>query len=164
MKSEFAKFISNHRVSLDHTQRLWRAGAAFCIAAGLVILKFVNPEDGGLSLTTPLSQRLFGLPCPFCGITRGTHALLNGDIARALYLNMATTLALLVSLSLVLIWTVEAVRGREWIRIGQAVNAAFRRWKLWALALVLFWIVHLTLAVGTPKPELLDPDAWLFPF
>lgn len=133
------------------------------MAAGLLLLKFVNPAEGGFSFSTPVIQRLFGLPCPFCGMTRGTHALLNGEVMQALYLNLATGLVVACALMLVGVWVVEAIRGRTLAWFMPMVNAVFRRWKLLASFLVLFWLVHLSMALVQPKRELLDREAPFFP-
>ena len=148
---------------LTGMQRGWRLGLSGAMVAGLVLLRFFNPADGGFSLSTPLTQRLFGLPCPFCGITRGTHALLNGEIMQALYLNMATGFVLAVAFLLIGVWCVEAIRGQVLSWFMPSVNAVFRRWKMLAVALVMFWLVHLTLALSQQKWELLHVEAPLFP-
>jgi hypothetical protein len=41
-------------------------------------------------------RALTGVPCPFCGMTRGTLALVNGDLVRSLALNPGVVLAVLV--------------------------------------------------------------------
>lgn len=154
---------STEAVRLTCSQRCWRIGISGSMLAGLWILKFVNPADGGLSLNTPLTQRVFGLPCPFCGITRGTHALLNGEVIQALYLNLATVAVLVTAVTLMMVWVVESVRGRALDWFMPAVNAVFCRWKLLAMALMLFWLFHLSVALFQSKTELLDEDAPLFP-
>lgn len=148
---------------LTAVQRGWRAGLVGVMVAGLLLLKFVNPAEGGFSFSSPITQRLFGLPCPFCGMTRGTHALLNGELLQALYLNLATGLALAVAVILIVVWGFEASRGRVVGWFMPIVNAIFCRWKWLAGVLVLFWLVHLSMALILPKQELLDVEAPLFP-
>ncbi len=150
-------------LQLSAGQRWWRAAISLVMASGLLLLRFLNPAESTFSLTTPLTQRLFGLPCPFCGITRGTHALLNGEVMRSLYLNMATVLVVAVAVLLMVMWTVEAARGRAVVSFSRWVDSMLKRWK-WLLAgLFVFWMIHLSVALWLPKPELLNRDAWLFP-
>jgi len=155
--------MQEEALRLTGIQRLWRAGLSGVMGLGLLVLRFIDPAGGVVSLNTPLTQRVFGLPCPFCGITRGTHEFLNGEVLRALYLNMSTGLVVLVAGTLILFWGIEAFRGRELLWFTRGVNVIFQRWKMLAGALVIFWVVHLSMALSLPKPELLDRSAPLFP-
>ncbi len=56
---------------------------------------------------------ILGIPCPGCGMTRATHALLEGRVAESLYYN---PLAIPVDLFIVVyaIWyTVDVVQGKD---------------------------------------------------
>jgi hypothetical protein len=47
-------------------------------------------------------RTLTGVPCPFCGATRGTIALLHGDLLHSLVLNPGVVLA--VAALVLLLW------------------------------------------------------------
>ena len=61
-------------------------------AAGLAVLAAWTPSDDG-SLSICLTRRVFGLPCPGCGLTRGLAYLLQGDLARSVALHPLAPLA-----------------------------------------------------------------------
>lgn len=137
-------------------QRAWRLVAAVAIAAFLVIFGAMPlPVLGVLPPCT--FKNLTGLPCALCGGTRSAHALLQGNISSALYLNPLSlvAVALLAILSLLLLW--EALAGRA-LTNWAALPAHVRPWMLLSLAglLLLWWAPHLLIAIKTPKKELVD--------
>lgn len=75
---------------LKFTRAQWLiAGAvlsAMAVMAG--VLYFVDPEECVWLYPQCGSYRYFGLYCPGCGITRSLHALLHGDVVRALSMNL----------------------------------------------------------------------------
>ena len=148
---------------LDRTQRAWRLLLGVAAISALFALKWINPESGGLLSSEPMVQRVFGLPCPFCGMTRGTHALMNADLARMWYLNMATLPVILVGVFTAVIWIIESARGVVVARWESCMQWALKHWWLGAVLFFGFWVLHLALALMTPKPELLQPEALLFP-
>jgi Protein of unknown function (DUF2752) len=79
-------------------------------AAALGYLGMVDPSEPGHYPLCP-TNALLGVDCPGCGMLRGTHALLTGDVPRALDHNLL--LLVLVPLTLVLLarWTRQAWRG-----------------------------------------------------
>jgi phosphatidylserine synthase len=116
---------------IDH-ERLWGWVGLAAAVCGATILATVGP----LTVACPF-KHLSGLPCPTCGSTRAVMALLEGEWSDALWLNPATTLAIVCSTVTIPIalWTSRAghrrwrlvVTSREagWIRLGAlAVIAA----------------------------------------
>ncbi len=62
------------------------AGAA--VMAGIAfVVGWFNPSTAGIFPVCPFYS-LTGLACPGCGMTRGFHALLHGDILSALGYNL----------------------------------------------------------------------------
>lgn len=61
------------------------AAAAWLVPQGETV---VTPGGGSLGVTCP-SHLLFGVDCPFCGLTRSFVALAHGDLGRALHFHPA---------------------------------------------------------------------------
>lgn len=78
--------------------------------AALAYLYAVDPNEPGHYPLCP-TQALLGVDCPGCGVMRGMHALIHGDVGRALDHNVL--LVVLVPLAVVLWarWVVRAWRG-----------------------------------------------------
>ena len=89
---------------------------------GLGYLGAVDPNQPGHYPLCP-TQALFGVDCPGCGLLRGTHDLVTGDVAGAVDHNVL----LLVIVPLVaILWSRWLVRS--WRGTSQAVTyAQFRR-------------------------------------
>jgi len=150
--------------ALSRSERGWRAGISLTCLMGLIWVRWIDPAAGsGWTLSNPLTQRIFGLPCPFCGMTRGTHAMLNGRWLEMFYLNPATLAVVLAGSFLCVVWLAEAVRGQAVWEWGKVTAWLQRRWFLWFSCLVLFWVFQVVVAVIGPKPELLSPEAPFFP-
>src|SRR5215203_7501654 len=77
-----------HKNSLSST--LERAAALACVAAMSALgftVWFFNPTTAGFFPVCPFYS-MTGLACPGCGMTRGLHALLHGDVLTALDYNL----------------------------------------------------------------------------
>lgn len=71
-------------------------GAFFLV---LLVLVFVDPRTAWFAPVCPL-HAVTGLHCPGCGTGRALHALVHGDVARALRLNALALAAIPVFLAL----------------------------------------------------------------
>ena len=84
-----------------------------------------------------------GIPCPGCGSTRATLALIHGDIQKALWYN---PLAIAVDIAVVvyLVWyTVDIIRGKDTVNV-----LLKRKWRkeLWIPVLIIIvinWIFNI---------------------
>lgn len=85
-------------------------GAVGAIFGGLVVWYF-DPVSAGFFPACPLYS-MTGFACPGCGMTRGLHALLHGDILRALDYNAMLPIILAFLGYLWLSAALFAVRGR----------------------------------------------------
>lgn len=119
---------------------LWGSalGASALIAAAWLRSDFPTP-------LCPL-HTLTGIPCPTCGMTRATNALLHGDFAGALKWNPLLTLVLagtavyILYAAVVMIgrlprlrWTSPSLSESRWIRISVllllAANWGYLIWR-----------------------------------
>lgn len=81
------------------------------VTASALIVGLFNPTTAGFFPVCPLHAAT-GLNCPGCGLTRGFHALFNGDFTQALQYNAALPIFALVFLYLFASMVAVAVRGR----------------------------------------------------
>ncbi len=58
-------------------------------------------------------HQLVGLPCPFCGLTRGVAAMASGDVVKAAWLNPTTPLLFVGLVGLGLTQTILALGRRR---------------------------------------------------
>ncbi len=93
------------------TERVLATAALLAGIGGAIIIRQNDPVTAGFFPQCPL-HAMTGLNCPGCGITRGLHALLHGDILSALHFNALLPFILFIggyfSVSLFLV----AIRGR----------------------------------------------------
>lgn len=90
--------------------RLRAAGAAMLgIAAlrGSVIPASLGPP-------CPL-RTLTGIPCPFCGMTRGVTAAVHGHLGASLAFNPAGILAVAFAVFLLVAWRVRRITYATWL-------------------------------------------------
>jgi hypothetical protein len=125
------------------------------LLAGVAFLPLKSPVFP-LGLQTCAFKGATGLPCPLCGGTRATHALLHGDFVRAAYMNVAAFPALVFFVTVAMVLSAEALRGRVIIQWGAILRKLRPLWPALALVFFLYWIVHLIDAVRVVKPELVD--------
>jgi hypothetical protein len=80
------------------------SGAA--LGAASLYVAVVDPATRGVFLPCPFRQAT-GLWCPGCGLTRGMHALLGGDVPGAVAMNLFTPLAAVLLVAAWWTWTVR---------------------------------------------------------
>lgn len=86
-------------------------GMAVLTAAAAVVVSTVDPNQPGHYPTCP-SLLVTGFFCPGCGTLRAANALLNGDLAGALQMNVLAVLAIPVVLASWVAWLRRAATGR----------------------------------------------------
>ena len=92
------------------------AGAAL-MPVGAGLLWYFDPTKAGFFPVCPLYS-LTGFACPGCGLTRGFHALLHGDVLTALDFNALIPVFVLVFGFLLFSLLSVAVRGRGLVRLS----------------------------------------------
>jgi hypothetical protein len=104
--------------------------------AALAYLAVVDPNEPGHYPLCP-TRALFGIDCPGCGLLRGTHELVTGNVAAALDNNLM--LVVIVPLLAVLWarWAVRSWRGTS----PEVTYGRFRRRNAWIIAGVVAMLV-----------------------
>jgi hypothetical protein len=124
-------------VRVDHRARARRMVGPLATAAGTIVglayLAAVDPNQPGHYPLCP-TQALLSVDCPGCGLMRGTHDLITGDVPRALDHNVL--LVVLVPLALVL-WGRWVWRSWQGFTPAVTYRAFRRRTRLLILAVVL---------------------------
>jgi hypothetical protein len=142
---------------------LWRSAGILFLSSAFAVLFFWNPEGSSIRISSDLLQNVVGIPCPFCGVTRGAHLVLQGEWSRAVYYNMLSFAVIGGGVSLCLLWLLEIIRGKELYAVQRMLLVLLGKWKFLLGGLAGYWILHLYLAWSYQKWELLNPEAVLFP-
>lgn len=111
-------------------------GATFLIVSIVLIVKY-DPEK--VKIFPPcVFHSITGLYCPGCGMTRAIHALLNGEILKAVNFNP------LFFLFLPLFFYMGTIQIKSLIKTGKITNIRinYHIIRLIVLIVVLFWILR----------------------
>jgi len=107
------------------------------------------------------TRQYLGLPCPFCGVTRASHALLLGRWHEVLYFNALAFPLAFVSLLLLLLLSLEIITRRQLLRMPALTPKLLLR----GLAiLLLLWCLQIHSALSQHKEPLLDHRGLYFRF
>ena len=96
----------------SNVERVLAGAGILAAAAGMFVVRYFNPATAGFFPVCPLYQ-LTGLNCPGCGLTRGFHALFDGDISGALHFNALLPVYLFVFIYLFAAMISIALKGRS---------------------------------------------------
>jgi hypothetical protein len=121
-----------NQATASTTQRFFAAATIAAGGAAVFVVGYFNPTTAGFFPVCPLYS-LTGLACPGCGMTRGFHALLHGDISSALGYNLLLPAILFFFgyLFMSLFLTVARGRGLSFKLFNPTVV-----WSFFAVALV----------------------------
>lgn len=97
------------------SERILASAGILAIGLAAFVVGYFNPTTAGFFPVCPLHQ-ITGLSCPGCGLTRGFHALIHGDIFGALGFNALLPIFgfVFAYLSLSLFLTAFRGRGLSW--------------------------------------------------
>lgn len=95
-------------IKSSNVERILAGAGILAAAAGAFAIGYFDPTRAGFFPACPF-HALTGLNCPGCGLTRGFHALFQGDVLTALHFNLMLPFYflffayLLVSLGLIVV-------------------------------------------------------------
>ena len=78
-------------------------------AAAMLAIAAVWPLLPTLDATTCPLRLVTGIPCPFCGMTRGVVAAVHGDFIASLVLNPGAIVILFLGIAVLVTWRVRRV-------------------------------------------------------
>ncbi len=93
-------------VNLDAMRGVGAGILAVAAVRPLVPFEFVPP--------CPL-RTLTGIPCPFCGMTRGVTAAVHADLGRAAFLNPGSIVLVVLAVLLLVAWRSKRVDLPTWV-------------------------------------------------
>jgi hypothetical protein len=110
-------------------------------AVGVGALMYVRGFGGRIPNVIPLCgfHALTGLWCPGCGLTRGTRALMHGDIQQSLGYNLFTPLVLALFLYTWLAWALPRLSGPNLPHLTSTPRVI---WRVVGVAVLLFTIAR----------------------
>jgi hypothetical protein len=82
--------------------------------AALLGIAALRPLLGSPGIGCPL-RAITGVPCPFCGMTRGVTAAVHGDVATAAFLNPGSVFLVLAAIVLLVAWRRRTVTFPVWL-------------------------------------------------
>jgi Protein of unknown function (DUF2752) len=89
-------------------QRLGAIACGCSMVAAAALVAANDPAAAGSRFPGCTFHAITGLWCPGCGLTRGAHHLLNGDLAGAMSSNVFTPFALIAIVSAWWVWARRA--------------------------------------------------------
>ncbi len=87
-------------------------------AAAMLAVAAVWPRLPVPHVTTCPLRLVTGVPCPFCGMTRGVVAAVHGDVIGSLVFNPGAVVLLALAVALLVAWRVRRVSIPVWVLVG----------------------------------------------
>ena len=131
------------------TERGLAAAGLITFGVGCGFVAFVDPSSTRLLPACPLLE-MTGFACPGCGLTRGFHALFNGDLTTALDFNLLIPIFVIGFAYVVVLLLSIVLRGR-----GLGVTAVHSA-SLWS-------ILAIVITFGVMRNIPAYPFDFLFP-
>jgi hypothetical protein len=108
-----------------HFERLLAAFGVSAMSIGAAILWYFDPTKTSFLPACPM-LKLTGFACPGCGMTRGLHALLHGDLLTAIDYNALIPFFVAFAAYLFISMVLVVIRGRgipKWTYTPQTLFA-----------------------------------------
>jgi hypothetical protein len=131
------------------TERVLAASGLLIGIAGAFVVRQFDPVNAGFFPQCPLFQ-LTGLHCPGCGMTRGFHALFQGDLISAIDYNLLLPFFFFFASYVFVSLFLTTFRGRG------LTFQILSPWILWS-----FFVIGITFSVLRNLP--MSPFNWLAP-
>lgn len=125
--------ISFDLVSAEQDHARWMTWGTALGLAGAAVLAIT----GGLPFDLPMPTYRLGIVTPTCGLTRGSTAIVRGDLALAWHYNPASFAVIAFGLLGLVRTTVGIVTGR-WISVTCTRSQSV--WVLLGLCIAAFWL------------------------
>ena len=144
--------------SLFLTRRqLWlRLTTLVALGLAAVALRVVNPEAVSWLPWRTSCGAVTGLPCLFCGMTRALHHLFAGDFSEAVYFNWLAFPVSGLALGMAIIFGAELALRRRVTMVATSFRFTPRMAAIGGIAVVLLWVLQVSLAISQGKSELLN--------
>jgi Protein of unknown function (DUF2752) len=84
------------------------------VGAGMLGVAAARPLLGSPGVGCPL-RAMTGVPCPFCGMTRGVTDAVHGDVATAALLNPGSVVLVVAAVVLLVVWRRRTVSFPAWL-------------------------------------------------
>ncbi len=131
------------------TGRLKRAGIV-----ALIAVPFVVAFSGDFPIC-PMAGTL-GIPCPGCGLTRATLAVLHGHLWQGMHLHPLVLLVTPIYVTVVVLGIISYVRGPPALpqgRVRRALDRVMGPWAMVTIVLLLsVWVARFFGYFGGPVP------------
>lgn len=101
----------NSSTKFSTVERVLAGAGVLAVMTGAFAVGYFNPTVTRFFPACPFHE-LTGLNCPGCGLTRGFHALFQGDVLTALHFNAMLPVYLLLFLYLFVSLGLILIRGR----------------------------------------------------
>ncbi|HOA30450.1 MAG TPA: DUF2752 domain-containing protein [Clostridia bacterium] len=111
---------------------------SFAAAALLALLYFFEPVKGGIFPPCPFNY-LTGLYCPGCGILRGIHSLLHGNLLKAMDYNILMVLSLPLVFYLYLMELGIKIKGKPLVKTRPFSKTFYT---ITITVIVVYWILR----------------------
>lgn len=102
----------SENIQASAAQRILAGAGVLAAGLGIAAVYGFNPLTVNFFPACPFHS-LTGLNCPGCGLTRGFHALFNGDVLTALHFNALLPVYAVIISYLLISMLMLAIRGRS---------------------------------------------------
>lgn len=140
-------------IPLTREERRSATAAALGILAVLAVAAILTPDERGigthqqLGLPPCMTETVFGVPCPFCGMTTSFSHMAHGQVSQAIIVQPAGALGFVISAALALALVTAVATGRA-PTLWKAVRHSPWLYALGGLVITAAWIYKIITHTG----------------